>query len=39
MENGFRVGTYDEPIPDADIVMNLTPDKQHTAVVTAIELL
>ena len=36
-ENGFRVGTYDELIPDADIVMNLTPDKQHTAVVTAIE--
>jgi ketol-acid reductoisomerase len=35
-ENGFRVGTYDELIPEADIVMNLTPDKQHTAVVTAV---
>jgi ketol-acid reductoisomerase len=35
-ENGFTVGTYDELIPDADIVMNLTPDKQHTAVVNAI---
>ena len=35
-ENGFTVGTYEELIPDADIVMNLTPDKQHTAVVSAI---
>ena len=35
-ENGFTVGTYDELIPTADIVMNLTPDKQHTAVVEAI---
>jgi ketol-acid reductoisomerase len=35
-ENGFVVGTYEELIPQADIVMNLTPDKQHTAVVSAI---
>ena len=35
-ENGFNVGTYEELIPTADVVMNLTPDKQHTAVVTAI---
>jgi ketol-acid reductoisomerase len=35
-ENGFPVGTYEELIPQADIVMNLTPDKQHTAVVSAI---
>lgn len=35
-ENGFAVGTYDELIPTADIVMNLTPDKQHTAVVNAV---
>ena len=35
-ENGFTVGTYEELIPDADIVMNLTPDKQHSAVVSAI---
>ena len=27
-ENGFTVGTYEELIPSADIVMNLTPDKQ-----------
>lgn len=35
-ENGFTVGTYDELIPTADLVCNLTPDKQHTAVVTAV---
>lgn len=35
-ENGFTVGTYEELIPTADIVMNLTPDKQHSPVVTAV---
>jgi ketol-acid reductoisomerase len=35
-ENGFSVGTYEELIPTADVVMNLTPDKQHTSVVTAV---
>ncbi|CAH0993214.1 Ketol-acid reductoisomerase (NADP(+)) [Sinobacterium norvegicum] len=35
-ENGFNVGTYEDLIPTADIVMNLTPDKQHTAVVNAV---
>lgn len=35
-ENGFKVGTYEELIPLADMVLNLTPDKQHTSVVTAI---
>lgn len=35
-ENGFNVGTYEELIPTADLVINLTPDKQHTAVVSAI---
>ncbi|MEJ6705379.1 MAG: ketol-acid reductoisomerase [Pseudomonadales bacterium] len=32
-ENGFTVGTYKELIPTADLVLNLTPDKQHSAVV------
>ena len=27
-ENGFTVGTYEELIPAADLVLNLTPDKQ-----------
>ena len=34
--NGFEVGTYEDLIPGADIVLNLTPDKQHTQVVSAI---
>ena len=34
--NGFSVGTYQETIPEADVVLNLTPDKQHTAVVSAV---
>eukprot|EP00931_Biecheleriopsis_adriatica_P113733 TRINITY_DN888_c0_g1_i1.p1 TRINITY_DN888_c0_g1~~TRINITY_DN888_c0_g1_i1.p1 ORF type:complete len:544 (-),score=145.39 TRINITY_DN888_c0_g1_i1:64-1518(-) len=35
-ENGFSVGTYEELIPKADMVCNLTPDKQHTSVVSAV---
>ena len=35
-QHDFTVGTYDALIPDADVVLNLTPDKQHTAVVKAI---
>ncbi|MCX4026320.1 ketol-acid reductoisomerase [Endozoicomonas sp. SM1973] len=32
-DNGFTVGTYEELIPQADLVSNLTPDKQHSSVV------
>lgn len=35
-ENGFTVGTYEELIPTADLVANLTPDKQHGNVVDAV---
>ncbi len=35
-ENGFKVGTYDELIPSADVVGNLTPDKQHSPVIGAV---
>ncbi|TBW26686.1 ketol-acid reductoisomerase [Gramella sp. KN1008] len=35
-ENNFNVGTYEELIPQADLVINLTPDKQHTPVINAI---
>ena len=35
-KNGFKVGTYEELIPSADLVLNLTPDKQHTSVIKAI---
>ncbi len=34
--NGFNVGTYEELIPSADLVLNLTPDKQHTDVVKTV---
>ena len=34
-DNGFKVGTYEELIPSADLVLNLTPDKQHTSVIKA----
>jgi len=34
--NGFKVGTYEEMIPTADLVINLTPDKQHTGVINAV---
>jgi len=35
-ENNFVVGTYEELIPTADLVCNLTPDKQHSNVVQAV---
>ncbi len=35
-ENDFVVGSYEELIPQADLVINLTPDKQHTNVVAAV---
>ena len=35
-DNNFKVGNYKEMIPDADIVINLTPDKNHTSVINAI---
>ncbi len=35
-ENKFNVGTYEELIPIADLVCNLTPDKEHTSVVKAV---
>lgn len=34
--HGFKVGTYQNLIPTADLVLNLTPDKQHTNVVKAV---
>ena len=35
-ENGFEVGTFEALIPKADVVCNLTPDKQHTAVINKV---
>lgn len=35
--NNFTVGTYEELIPTADVIVNLTPDKQHTSVINAVQ--
>ncbi len=35
-ENNFAVGTYEELIPIADFICNLTPQKQHTALINTI---
>lgn len=35
-ENEFKVGTLEELIPEADLVLNLTPDKQHTPVINSV---
>ena len=35
-ENGFKVGSYEELIPTADLLINLTPDKQHSNVVNSV---
>ncbi len=32
-ENSFNVGTFEELVPEADLVLNLTPDKQHSPVI------
>ena len=34
--NNFKVGTYKELISSADVVINLTPDKNHTPVVNEV---
>ena len=35
-ENGFTVDTYENLIPTADLVLNLTPDKQHSNVIDTV---
>ncbi len=36
VKNNFKVGTYQEMLPTADLVINLTPDKQHSGVIGAV---
>ena len=36
VSHDFQVGTYEELIPSADVVVNLTPDKNHSSVVEAV---
>jgi len=35
-KNNFNAGTYAELIPKADLLINLTPDKQHTNVIESV---
>ncbi len=35
-DHGFTIGTFDQLIPSADLIYNLTPDKQHRVVVETI---
>ena len=35
-ENSFHVDTFDKLIPSADLVVNLTPDKNHTSVIKTV---
>jgi len=35
IDNKFEVGTFEEMVPKADLVLNLTPDKYHSPVVKA----
>jgi ketol-acid reductoisomerase len=35
-KNNFKVGTYQELVPEADLVLNLTPDKQHSNVIKSV---
>ncbi len=35
-ENGFNVASIEDLVPEADLVLNLTPDKQHTHVVNKV---
>jgi len=35
-KNNFNVGNFEELIPEADVVINLTPDKNHTNVVSTV---
>jgi len=36
VNHDFQVGTYEELIPSADVVINLTPDNNHSSVVEAV---
>ncbi|CAL4044106.1 ketol-acid reductoisomerase [Buchnera aphidicola] len=38
-KNNFQIGTYEQLIPSADLIINLTPDKQHNLVIKSLECL
>jgi len=36
VDNNFKVGNYESMVPTADLVINLTPDKNHSSVVESV---
>ena len=36
IDNGFTVGNFEDLIPNADMVINLTPDKNHSNVIKTV---
>ena len=36
IDNNFEVGNYETMVPTADLVINLTPDKNHSSVIEAV---
>ena len=36
VDNNFKVGNYESMVPTADLVINLTPDKNHSSVIESV---
>ena len=36
IDNNFKVGNYEAMVPTADVVINLTPDKNHSSVIEVV---
>ena len=36
VDNKFKVGNYESMVPTADLVINLTPDKNHSSVIESV---
>ena len=36
IDNNFKVGNYESMVPSADLVINLTPDKNHSSVIESV---
>ena len=36
LDNNFKVGNYESMVPTADLVINLTPDKNHSSVIESV---
>ena len=36
IDNNFKVGNYESMVPTADLVINLTPDKNHSSVIESV---